>query len=220
MSVLDSIFIGVVVAAILFFIGTVYFLVQFAVIRRKIQKLSTRRVKNKKKKQLRKRLNQLKKKKRRSVTSFVVVLLLTMSFSGGSFYISYYQSRNLTTEDSDLVVKGYYLLRDFEEQLLKAGNQEEDEIKIQQNIRYLAATLASYGTKKASNVNSKEGQLALNRYYTSLMQIGMNTSTQTKNFFANMDLVGEFLNDADRIKEYEKAAFEYYQVDESALLEE
>lgn len=47
-------------------------------------------------------------------------------FAGGLWYISYYQSMNLTTDDANSIVKGYYLLEDFKEQLIKAKDKKEE----------------------------------------------------------------------------------------------
>ncbi|WP_227011205.1 hypothetical protein [Enterococcus wangshanyuanii] len=91
---------------------------------------------------------------------------------------------------------------------------------MQKNIRYLATAMASYGTKTASTINSKEGQLTLNRYYNAIKQVGMNASTQTKNFYGNAQIVDSFLEDIEKVKVYEKAAFTYYKVDETAFSEE
>ncbi|WP_242596200.1 hypothetical protein [Enterococcus plantarum] len=151
---------------------------------------------------------------------FWLMSFVTVALAGGMSYLSYYQSMNLTTGDSDSVVKGYYLLRDFEEQLTIARDKSDDEEKLQKNIRYLATSMASYGTKKASEVNSEEGQITLNRYYNSIKQLGMNASTQTKNLFGNQELVDSFLADIKKVQVYEKETFGYYKVNESAFKEE
>ncbi|MDA9472806.1 hypothetical protein [Enterococcus sp. 5H] len=220
MSILEMIFIGSVTAAILSFIGLIFFIWNYGIQRKKLSQLPKRKVKNKKKnKKIARQRKEYQQKKKKNLIWVVWFTILTMMFSGGSAYISYYQAMNLTTEDSDSVVRGYYLLRDFEEQLILARDQGDEEEKLQQNIRYLATAMASYGTKKANNLNSQEGQLNLNRYYNATKQLGMNASTQTKNFYGNSDLVEEFLRDIIKAKEHERTVFDYYKVNENAFSE-
>lgn len=221
MSILDWIFIIGIALAIVALLGSGYFLVQFFRMRGMLKKVPNKKFKNKKKnKRIAVKKQQLTKKKKKNLQLFFVMLLVTGVLAGGAAYLSYYQSMNLTTDDSDSVVKGYYLLRDFEEQIILARDKGDDEEKLQKNIRYLATAMASYGTKKASDVNSQEGQITLNRYYNAIKQLGMNASTQTKNFFGNQELVDGFLTDIKQAQDYEKAAFDYYKVNESAFKEE
>lgn len=221
MSVLDWIFIIGIALSIVALLGSGYFLVQFFHKRRLLKKLPNKKFKNKKKnRKIARKKQQLMKQKKKSVRLFWLMSFVTVVLAGGFSYLSYYQSMNLTTGDSDSVVKGYYLLRDFEDQLIVARDKSDDEEKLQKNIRYLATSMASYGTKKASDINSEEGQITLNRYYNSIKQLGMNASTQTKNFFGNQALVDSFLADIKKAQDYEKQTFDYYKVNESAFKEE
>lgn len=221
MSILEMIFIGGIVASILSLIGAIYGLINYLISKNRIKRLPTKKLKNKKKQE---RINKKRKffikKKKKHRTFFITSVIFMLLFGGASAYLSYYQAMNLTSADSDAVVKGYFLVRDFEEQLSLAKDERDAEDKLQQNIRYLATAMASYGTKKADHVNSREGQLIMNRYYNAVKQVGMNASTQTKNFYGNPQLVDEFLSDLSKVQEYEKALFEYYKVKESALSEE
>ena len=221
MSILDWIFVIGIALTIVALLGSVYSFVKVLRLGQQIKRLSAKRIKNKKKRRalVRKRQGLIKNRKR-SLRFFVVLLLMSGAFGGASGYLSYYQAMNLTTDDSDSVVKGYYLLRDFEQQLEIAKGKSDNEEKIQKNIRYLATAMASYGTKKASTVNSKEGQLKLNRYYNAIKQVGINASTQTKNFYGNPQVADIFLTDIKQAQTYEKAAFTYYKVDESAFSKE
>lgn len=220
MSVLEGLFIGGVVLAILSLLGTGYFFWRYIDSGRKINELPTKKFKKKRKnKKIAFRRKQLLSRKSNSLRLFIIAVLCVGTFSGGAAYTSHYQSTNLTAADSDSLVKGYYLLRDFNDQLLAAEVQEEEAMKLQQNIRYLATAMASYGSKKASDINSQEGQMTLNRYYNALKQLGMNASTQTNNFYGNSELVAEFLADIVKTQEYEKIAFEYYRVSDAAFVE-
>lgn len=221
MSVLDLIFIIGIALSIVALLGSGYFSVQFFHKRSLLKKLPNKKFKNKKKnRKIARKKQQLMKQKKKSVRLFWVMSFVTVVLAGGISYLSYYQSMNLTTEDSDSVVKGYYLLRDFEDQLIIARDKSDEEEKLQKNLRYLATSMASYGTKKASDVNSEEGQITLNRYYNSVKQLGMNASTQTKNFFGNQELVDSFLADIKKAQVYEKETFDYYKVNEAAFKEE
>lgn len=221
MTILDGVFMGGVVLAILSFIGSGLSLGRYFTKKRKLKQLPKKKSQNKKK---RKRMIQqrkhLEKGKKRTLRLFFLGFFLTLCFSGGSSYLSYYQSMNLTANDSDAIVRGYYLLRDFKTQLEEAKEEKEDNVKTQKNIRYLATAMASYGTKKASEVNTKEGQVTLNRYYNALKEVGMNASTQTNNFYGNEQLIQGFLTDSKKVEEYEKAAFSYYKIDETVLSKE
>lgn len=221
MSTIDWIFVISIAMTIVVLLGSGYFFVRIIRIKQQIKRLPVRRSKNKKKQRaVAKKRQVLIKKKKSSVKFFLMLLFLTGLFAGASSYLSYYQAMNLTTNDSDSVVKGYYLLRDFEQQLALAKEKGDNEEKLQKNIRYLATAMASYGTKTASTINSQEGQLTLNRYYNAIKQVGMNASTQTKNFYGNAQIVDSFLEDIEKVKTYEKAAFTYYKVDETAFSEE
>lgn len=221
MTILDRLFIGGVAVAIVLFLLAVYYLIQVIRTQTKLSSLPKKRLKNRKKnKRIAKQKVQLKKAKKKQLTSMLVSVILASLLVVGMRYLSYYQSMNLSSDDSDIVVKSYYLLEDFEKELEIAKNKEDDEEKVRQNIRYLATSMTSQGIKKASGINTEEGQIILNRYYNSVKQLGMNASTQTYNFYGNAQLVDNFLEDIQKIKEYEKAAFTYYKVDESALSKE
>ncbi|ALS01180.1 hypothetical protein ATZ33_07290 [Enterococcus silesiacus] len=221
MTILDRLFIGGVAVAIVLFLLAVYCLIQYIRTRTKLSRLPKKRLKNKKKnKRIAKQKVQLKKVKKKQLTSMIASVILAGLLVGGMGYLSYYQSMNLSSDDSDTVVKSYYLLEDFAKELEIAKNKEDDEEKVRQNIRYLATSMTTQGIKKASGINTEEGQIILNRYYNAVKQLGMNASTQTYNFYGNAQLVDNFLEDIQKIKDYEKAAFTYYKVDESALSKE
>ncbi|MDA9472836.1 hypothetical protein [Enterococcus sp. 5H] len=220
MSVLETLFILGIAGGILSSLGALLFLFQYYSQRKKIKNLPREKGKNhRKNRKISKQKKELYAKKKKKLSLVILFIILVLLLSSSSAYIAYYQAMSLSTDDSNSVVKGYYLLRDFEDQLILAKGQEEEEEKIQQNIRYLSTAMASYGTKKASNLNTQEGQLSLNRYYNAIKQLGMNASTQTKNFYGNSNLVEEFLVDIARAHEYERVAFDYYKVNDNAFSE-
>lgn len=221
MSVVEIIYISGVVATILSFLGAGYNGAQYIRYKKQFYFWANKRSKKKKrKKQIARKRNFFSLGKKQKIKRTIIFLILGLALAAGSGYASYYQSMNLTADDSDAVVKGYYLLRDFETQVKSAKEQSIEEEKIQENIRYLATSLASYGTKKASDLNSKKGQLTLNRYYNTLKELGMNASTRTNNFFGNEQLAEEFLSDIVKVKGYEKNAFDYYKVNTDNFSEE
>ncbi|MBP2099966.1 hypothetical protein [Enterococcus rivorum] len=221
MSILEMVFIGGVVLTLLSVLSLSFNSIQFIRYNKQLKALPIKKSKNKKRnKQVKNRRRHLLKKKKGSLKGIVVFLLLSVIIGLSSVYVSYYQSMNLSTEDSNSVVKGYYLLRDFETQVKLAKEQGESEKKIQQNLRYLATSLASYGIKSASELNAKEGQLVLNRYYNALKEIGTNASTNTGNFYGNSKLEEEFLTDIGKVKRYEESVFDFYKVNAEAFKEE
>lgn len=217
---IDTVYIIVLSIGCLTFIGTLYFLLRFFNIKKQIKELVITTAKNKKAKRNKKHQQAILNKKKQSVLmSSLVSLIFSIIIFSGTAYSRYYQAMNLSKEDSESIVKSYYLIRDFEEQLILMQDKKDDQGKLEQNIRKLSTSMASYGTKKANKLNSLDGQIRLNRYYNSVKQIGMNASTQTKNFYGNSDVVNGFLKDIQGAKDYEGDVFRYYKVDKSVLIE-
>ena len=97
------------------------------------------------------------------------------------------------------------------------SESSETEEKTLGNLRYLSSSLSSYGVKKASYLNTEEGQLLLNRYYGSMKEIGMNATNNLSKIYGNPELVKEYQADIDKITENQKKVFEMYKVDENSL---
>ncbi|WP_265456465.1 hypothetical protein [Enterococcus sp. HY326] len=160
---------------------------------------------------------EISKKRKRSLVGIAVFFILSVAAGGGTYYAYFYQSVSLTSENENDIVRSYYLLRDFQQELEAAGNQSEEETASLQNIRYLATNLSSYNTSAASNLNTVEGQSALNRYFNALSELGINATRESQNFYGNPELVAEFIADIERTIGYETTAFDYYRVNQSAL---
>ena len=77
--------------------------------------------------------------------------------------------------------------------------------------------MASYHGLSASSLNKKEGQILLNRYYNSIKELGINTSSQAQDFFNNQELTDEFLKDVDKAKNYQSDVIKYYKVNQDEL---
>ncbi|MDA9472547.1 hypothetical protein [Enterococcus sp. 5H] len=221
MTILAWIIIGTIAGAIIFLLLSVYFFGQTFFYSRKLKHLPKRPPKKKKKRKRWSTVTRLSRKKRNhSLMIGFVLFIFSIVLVSSARYASYYQSINLSSDDSVLIVRSYYLLRDFKEELAKAAVKEDEELASQQNIRYLATTLASYSTKKASTLNTEEGQAVLNRYYASLAELGINATRESRNFYGNSNLVNGFESDIDKIITYETAAFDYFKVNHSELEEE
>lgn len=221
MTVLEWVFIGGLAATFLFFIFSIYYLILFFSAKSKEKKLPKKKQKNRKKQKKIKRLQRkLKKQKSSRFRAFIILFLLGIVFLGSSLYVKYYQSLSLSKDDSESIVKSYYLVKDFQGQIENAKNESDDSDTIKTNIRYLGTTMASYGTKSASPLNTEEGQLALNRYYNSIKQLGVNASINYDKFYGDATLCDEYLEDIKNVEKYEKIVFDYYKVSEADLKEE
>ncbi|MGX7245370.1 hypothetical protein ACWOC1_10975 [Enterococcus quebecensis] len=218
MTTLDWFFIiGLVLAvlAILFFILFLFLTIGTS---SKVKRLSKiRPTTKKKKKKLRIAKKKLIKKKKSQRTAMILSLLLGLFLGAGAFYSSYYQAMHLTVDDSDSITNGYYLLNDFDSELTKASSAAGNQEKAESNLRYLANSIASYGTKKASEVSSQEGQLALNRYYNAMKELGTNVMRNYTQIYKNLDLAKEYQEDVKKVKGYEQKVFKLYNVNEAAL---
>ncbi|MFD2385802.1 hypothetical protein [Enterococcus rivorum] len=108
-----------------------------------------KRTTNKKK---RKKLFIRKKKllatKKTALKWFVFLFSISTIASLGTGYLYYQTLINLSSRDKQSILKGYSLLREFEQQIEISGNQSEEQIKTEENIRHLATKLASFGTVK------------------------------------------------------------------------
>lgn len=218
MTTLDWFFIIGLVLAVLAALFFSLFLILTIRTGAQLKQLSRKKAKTKKKKKkLRMAKKRLSKQKKSQRTATIISLLSCLLLGAGAFYASYYQAMNLTTDDSDSISKGYYLLSDFDQELPKAGSASESKEKTETNLRYLANSIASYGTKKASTVNTQEGQLTLNRYYNAMKELGTNVMRNYNQIYDNPDLAKSYQEDVKKVKEYEQKVFKLYKVNEAAL---
>lgn len=208
---------GTSLAVICLLLALYYLIVQFR-IGRKMKRLEMKRTANRKK---RKRLFGRKKKllaaKKTALKWFVFLFSISVIASLGTGYLYYQTLIKLSSQDKQSILEGYSLLREFQQQIEVSSNQSEEQVKTEENIRHLATKLASFGTVKASILNSSEGQGRLNRYYKSLSQLGINTSQQVNSIYGNPELATEFLEDTKRAIKIERTVFSYYKVDENRL---
>lgn len=207
-----------IAATIIFGLLTLFHFFQFIMRQKKLSRFPKKPPKNKRKR-LRWKKYQTKLANQRSsaLKIFITFLILTALAGGGTTYGSYYQSTNLSENDSELVVQSYLLLRDFQSQIQTAGAAKADADAVARNIRYLTTSLSTYGSKLASTANTVEGQMVLNKYYAAVGELGMNASREINDFYGNPDLVATYESDIEKIKALEEAAYSYYQVDQGEI---
>ncbi|MDH6363791.1 hypothetical protein M2139_000628 [Enterococcus sp. PF1-24] len=220
MTILEGLLIGCLAATLLFLLLASYFGFTFFKAQRKLAQIPTEKLPQKKQRKqmffLGKRYTKMKK---RSLSGFFIAVVFAGLLGASGGYIKHYQGLNLSKNDAEEVVKSYYLLRDFEEQIQLASNQTTTIEDSQKNIRYLTTAMASYGTIRASELNTADGQRFLNRYYNAIKELGVNGSANYVQFYEDESLRAEYLQDIEQTKKYEEAVFEFYQVDQAALKE-
>lgn len=197
-----------------------FFFSQSLVTGNRLKKMGGVSRRNKKKyRRLKEERSLLNERKISQIKIGMISLVLGVSCGLGGLYMKHYIATNMSSEDTETVVNGYYLIRDFEEQIELAGEGTEDQDKLSRNIKYLANTMASYALYSANPLNSEEGQLGLNRYYKSIQELGINHSVTYNQFYGNPEAVEETKKDIEKIKKTEKKVYSYFGIDETALKE-
>lgn len=218
MDVLQWVFIIGISLTILSVMLTGYFVVQFITKGSKAKSLKslTTKSKRKKKKQATE-FKQAKQGQKKALRNMVIWLVLSSGFAGGAYYVTYYQSTNLSLEDTQAITDGYYYLRDLKTELegIQGGSVEEEKSK--QTLTFVATSLAGYSVKKANTLNTVDGQSVLNKYYHTLSELGINLSRQSSTLLTNAEGVADLLKDVEKAGSYQRKAFKFYKVDESAL---
>lgn len=124
---------------------------------------------------------------------------------------------HLSQKDSKAVIQGYYLVDNIEKEL-QAAKTTDNDVKAGKNIKLLAGQLSSYGIYKATIRNTEQGQKALNKYYKSMKELGINLSSQTDGFFKDETLLNEFEADVAAVKKNQEAVVSYFKINEKALV--
>ena len=213
MPMIEKIIIISVSIIFLSMIGILFFLIQAIKLNKKKKKLNSKKVRNKKrKKRIRSYKKYLEKRRRKVKKNILIVLAIVLIFTTISVYLSYYQATHLSKDDIENVVNGYYLIDDFEQQLTLARSKKDDEEQLQKNVRYLATSMASYGTKKANTLNNEKGQKLLNRYYQLIKQLGMNVSPKVTSIYGNEELSNLFISDVQKVKQVQNEVMNYYKI--------
>lgn len=218
MEELEIVLIGLVVVSIVLIFFSFFLVLRDFQTNKEIQTLKIQKSKSRqKRKKSRQIVKELEKSASSRVKKIIFLFVLSIGLAIGSYFLKSYMATSMTAEDNDTLVKAYYLVRNFEDQIGLAATESDEQDKVARNINYLATTMASYGIYQANYLNSEEGQLVVNKYYNAIMELGVNNTTISGNFYGNEALATETQEDIERIKTYEKKVFAYYKIDESLL---
>ena len=215
MEILQWIFLIGVAITIISVIFSVYFLFSFINHSRVMKKESQKKSKSQRKK--RKRLKALSHKRKQSLRSMIVFLMVSVAMGAVSGYTTYYQATNLSDEDMGHISDGFYYLRDLKEEIEAMDSEEVDSKKSQQTINYVVTSLAGYGVKRASTLNTIEGQSVLNRYYSAMAELGINVSRHSAALPTDAAIREQTLTDIEKVKTYQKKALDFFKIDAAAL---
>ena len=188
-------------------------------IKKKELKEFLKKKKNRRKKKQFKRNKIFLEKKIKKNKRMIIILVIVELLLGASLYgFNYYQNTNISSADSDLIVRGYFLVDDFTKEIEKASASSEDEEASKQNIKYLALSMATYSNKTANTSNTKEGQRLINKYYKIVGQLGMNATRDINSFYGNKnDILSSYKSELARVKENESKAFDFYKINANSL---
>lgn len=218
MDVLQLVFIIGISLAIISIIFTLYYLFSFISNGGKLKHFASKQTKNRKKmKKQAKQIEQMKKKNRKALKNTMIFMVLSIGFAGSSYYVTYYQSTNLSVEDTQNISDGFYYVRDLKEELENLQSGQADVEGSKQTITFIVTSLAGYSVKKAKTLNTVDGQLVLNRYYTAMSELGINVSRQSSQLFSDTEVVSELLKDTDKVLGYQRKALTFFKIDESML---
>lgn len=217
MTILDWLFIGCCSASLITVAIGIFSLMLSLGTNKNFNELKQKRPKNeKKRKRWQRARQQLKKKKQKQIKRGIIFIILSLLFASSGFYARYYQTTNLSSTDSGIIVQGYFISQEVEKNLhgLQNGaDVEETKVKLME----LTSLLTSYGTSVPSNGLSKEGKKVLNRYYVQMREYGTNAYSLTAEQLDNQEIVSTYLEDLKRVQQAQKKVFEEFGVDETAL---
>ncbi|MCA5011432.1 MULTISPECIES: hypothetical protein [unclassified Enterococcus] len=220
MTILDWIAVICLAAAILFLLSMCLFLFLFFRTKKESNRLAKIRTKNKKK---RKRIIRAKRtaqrKQKKNLLISIVFFIISLMCGAGSAYTIYYQANNLSESDQKAIVNGYYYLNEVDNQLEEAANNGDEKV-ISTNVNTLASRLSGFALNKADYRISSDGQLLINRYYTSMKELGVNLSSQPVEVYKDSNQIEALKADIEKVKKNEKAVFKKFKVDEQSLAEQ
>lgn len=220
MTTLDWIAVIALASAILFLLFMLLLVVLRIKSGRQLTKLKRIRTKNKKKrKRLIRQRRMLEKKRRKYLISAILLLVLGSAGLGISAYTIYYQSTNLNQKDQEMIVKGYYYLGDIEEQLSLAESGAGSD-SLGNDLTTLASRLGTFAVVRADYRLGSDYQQLLNRYYSSLKDLGINLASRTSGFYANPEELSDFQEDLAKVRENQKEVFKAFTVNEASLKEQ
>lgn len=207
MTKLQWLFIGSVSVTLLSFIFFLFYLLSYVLINKK----------TKQKSEVQDGDQQLRHRMKKCIKKTGIFLMFTLISGSGAGYIAYYQATNLSDTDSTNLSEGYFYLSDLKKELEMIQEGKEDEAKSQSTINHITTAMSSYSIKKASAMNTVEGQRILNRYYQAMAELGLNISRESRTLSSDPEAITESLEDIEKLQTNQEKVLEFYQVDIAAL---
>lgn len=220
MTLYQIIKVGLISLILIFLILLVVSSFFFFMKKKKLNRLNRKKkIKSKRKKKYYRRKKIILEKSIKKQQHFMISLItLDLLMIVGLYAFIYYENSNIASTDSDSIVRGYFLVDDFKKEIERASDSSNDEEASKQNIKYLALSMATYSNKTANSLNTKEGQLLINKYYKQIGQLGMNATRDINSFYGNKnDILSSYKSELLRVKENENKAFEYYKINANSL---
>ena len=217
MGLLDWSFVSLLALTILFLFLAISFFAFFLSTNAKYKSNQKKRIKNKKKKrQFLIFQKKLQKRKKIQLSKSLLFFILSLLFLSGSYYTRNYQQNHLDGEDSQAILQSYFLLEDLQTQLDNIKKNENPQKSIK-NIKEISSRLASYGSRKSSNLLQEDGQNLLNRHYQLLRETGINLNNQTVEMLQEPSVNEAYTRDIKKVTESQKKVFERFNINENAL---
>ncbi|MDR0921744.1 MAG: hypothetical protein LBM95_05115 [Lactobacillales bacterium] len=217
MAFYEIVLLGAAVLATIFFFFFVYNLVSIIRTKKEEKQLLKKRFKTKKKqKQQHILLTRFHRKQKRNILGMILMFFLLVGTLGGAGYYKFFESTKLKGGDMSAISNGYYYVYDMKNLLttIQKGESSPKELK---NTRFLADRMTTYGVLSANDKLTSEGQLVINRYYTSLKELGNNISAQLNNYPIDTEVQQSIQSNISRVEKNQKEVIQMYKINESAL---
>ena len=217
MSILNKVFIGLLSGGMLSVVLGIIFIFLTIQTAMKAKALKKRRSKNKKKnKKIKRDIRQLKKKKAKSRLNSILLLILGSVLIASAFYTRFYQQTTLNENDGEIIVQSYFLVDSIEKDIKGIQNGANPE-KTQEKLRTMTTMMASYGNSTPSGMLTLDRQRILRKYYSGILELGMNLNRQTAKNMGEPEIIEEYLADIVKLKDGQQKIFKLFKVNEAAL---
>ncbi|OJG91519.1 hypothetical protein RV15_GL000605 [Enterococcus silesiacus] len=179
--------------------------------------LNRKRPKTKQKRRgLKKKKYRLQKQKRIFLSWLLFLAIFGIVTISGAVYARYYQSTNLTAEDSNMIVQSYFVTEEVNTNLkdIESGGSID---KIQPKLREVSSLLVSYGNRNLAQGMTEEGTSLLIRYKAMMKEIGTNIYALSSEDLTNAQLNSNYQKDLEKLTQSRKKVFDYFKINELAL---
>lgn len=217
MSVLDWLFIGLLSSGFVSILVLLFVSTRLFSIKRTLNMLNRKRPKTKQKRRwLKKKKYRLQKQNRFFLRWLLLLAIFGIVTICGALYARYYQSTNLTAEDSNMIVQSYFVTEEVNTNLkdIESGGSID---KIQPKLRDVSSLLVSYGNRNLAQGMSEEGTSLLIRYKAMMKELGTNIYALSSEDLANAQLVSDYQKDLEKLTQSRKKVFDYFKINELAL---